>query len=47
MENVVTNHLLRLENLELEELKEEEINDNFQDEYLMLIGEKSLGLRTS
>ncbi|GJY05116.1 reverse transcriptase domain-containing protein [Tanacetum coccineum] len=34
-ENVTANHLLRLENLNLEELRDEDIDDNFPDETLM------------
>lgn len=37
LENVVVDHLQRLENPELEELKEEVIDDNFPDECLMVI----------
>ncbi|GJY41786.1 reverse transcriptase domain-containing protein [Tanacetum coccineum] len=34
-ENVTANHLSRLENLNMEELKDAEIDDNFPDETLM------------
>ncbi|GJW10165.1 reverse transcriptase domain-containing protein [Tanacetum coccineum] len=34
-ENVIADHLLRLENPNLEELRDEDINDNFPDETLM------------
>lgn len=34
---MAADHLSRLENPELEKLKEEEIDDNFPNEYLMVI----------
>ncbi|GJS94485.1 hypothetical protein Tco_0801453 [Tanacetum coccineum] len=36
-ENVATDHLSRLEKPNLKELKDEEINDEFPDEFLMSI----------
>ncbi|GKF58606.1 hypothetical protein Tco_0172143, partial [Tanacetum coccineum] len=36
-ENVIADHLSRLENPNLKELKDEEINDEFPDEFLMSI----------
>lgn len=38
MENVVVDHLSHLGNLKLEELKEGEVDDNFDEKYLMVIG---------
>lgn len=37
LENMVADHLSILENPKVEELKEGEIDDNFLDEYLMMI----------
>lgn len=47
MENVVVDHLSRFENPELEKLQEEEIQENFPDEYLMVIGGEEPWSQTS
>ena len=39
-ENLAADHLSRLENPKLEELKEGEINDSFPDEYLTKISDE-------
>ena len=37
LENMAAKHLSRIENLYLEELNESKIDDNFPDEYLMVV----------